>query len=157
MTTLSMKNIAIAAALAFSALAAHATATTVDGDYTLGTALNTFDGSQFTFTSGAGLMSGWVLEAPTGSSLSGVTLDGVSAVWSHTTMFGSMDSWTLAPIALNAGNHTIAISGANGSAFHANFTYTDAPAAAVPEPETYAMLLAGLGALGFVARRRKAQ
>lgn len=29
--------------------------------------------------------------------------------------------------------------------------------AAVPEPETYAMLLGGLGALGFVARRRKSQ
>jgi len=27
--------------------------------------------------------------------------------------------------------------------------------AAIPEPETYAMLLAGLGLLGFVARRRK--
>jgi hypothetical protein len=25
----------------------------------------------------------------------------------------------------------------------------------VPEPETYAMLLAGLGLMGFVARRRK--
>ncbi|MCV2350357.1 PEP-CTERM sorting domain-containing protein [Paucibacter sp. Y2R2-4] len=30
-------------------------------------------------------------------------------------------------------------------------------AAAVPEPQTYAMLLAGLGAIGFVARRRAAK
>jgi hypothetical protein len=29
--------------------------------------------------------------------------------------------------------------------------------AAVPEPETYAMFLAGLGALGFVARRRRVE
>lgn len=29
------------------------------------------------------------------------------------------------------------------------------PAAPIPEPETYAMLLAGLGLLGFAARRRK--
>ena len=29
--------------------------------------------------------------------------------------------------------------------------------AAVPEPETYAMMLAGLGMLGFIARRRKQQ
>jgi len=27
--------------------------------------------------------------------------------------------------------------------------------AAVPEPETYAMMLAGLGLINFVARRRK--
>jgi hypothetical protein len=29
--------------------------------------------------------------------------------------------------------------------------------APVPEPESYAMLLAGLGALGFMGRRRKAK
>ena len=33
---------------------------------------------------------------------------------------------------------------------------TQSITAAVPEPETYAMMLAGLGLLGFVARRRKA-
>lgn len=29
--------------------------------------------------------------------------------------------------------------------------------AAIPEPETYALMLAGLGLVGFMARRRKAQ
>jgi len=35
-------------------------------------------------------------------------------------------------------------------------TVYGSPLAAVPEPETYAMLLAGLGVMGFIARRRKA-
>jgi hypothetical protein len=39
----------------------------------------------------------------------------------------------------------------NENAFEtANYSVT----APVPEPETYALLLAGLGAVGFVARRR---
>ena len=37
------------------------------------------------------------------------------------------------------------------------WTQNDAISAPVPEPETYAMLLAGLGLMGAVARRRKAQ
>jgi hypothetical protein len=48
------------------------------------------------------------------------------------------------------------IPGTSGAGFsHASvFAATSAITAAVPEPQTYAMLLAGLAALGFVARRR---
>ena len=37
-----------------------------------------------------------------------------------------------------------------------NVVVTDFMAAPVPEPETYAMLLAGLGLLGFARRRKQA-
>jgi hypothetical protein len=36
------------------------------------------------------------------------------------------------------------------------FEVTDFAVTAVPEPETYALMLAGLGGVGFMARRRKA-
>ena len=36
-----------------------------------------------------------------------------------------------------------------------NLTLAQAVSAPIPEPETYAMMLAGLGLIGFVARRRK--
>lgn len=43
-----------------------------------------------------------------------------------------------------------------GGADHARF-YTDYVAAPVPEPETYGMLVSGLGLMGVVARRRKSR
>jgi hypothetical protein len=36
------------------------------------------------------------------------------------------------------------------------YPVTESITAAVPEPETYAMMMAGLGMIGFMARRRRA-
>lgn len=44
---------------------------------------------------------------------------------------------------------------ADGSAFYTEAGAVLGPTNPVPEPETYAMMLAGLGLLGFMARRRK--
>ncbi len=59
---------------------------------------------------------------------------------------------------LAAGNHTFTWARENvinsGSLRIDDFSAT---VTAVPEPETYAMMLAGLGAVGFLSRRRKAQ
>ena len=50
------------------------------------------------------------------------------------------------------GIKSVALSGFSGS-----FAYDDLHVTAVPEPETYAMMLAGLGVLGFMGKRRKTQ
>ncbi|HEX2009841.1 MAG TPA: FxDxF family PEP-CTERM protein [Roseateles sp.] len=57
-------------------------------------------------------------------------------------------------LTLDAGTYYYSVFGlATGSAAYA--ISSAATAVPVPEPETYAMLLAGLGVVGFVARRRK--
>ena len=56
---------------------------------------------------------------------------------------------------LAAGSYYYAVFGVSPG-FAAYSINSAAVATPVPEPETYAMLLAGLGIVGFVARRRRA-
>lgn len=68
---------------------------------------------------------------------------------------GVVDLWTIATGGIPAGNYYVKVSGtivSNGSASYAgNLNVTP-----VPEPGTYAMLLAGLGVVAVGARRRAA-
>ncbi len=59
------------------------------------------------------------------------------------------------PNVFGAGNYFFRAEGTATGTLGGRLSYT-ASAVAVPEPQTYAMLLAGLGAIGFLARRRRA-
>ncbi|MFC5547488.1 FxDxF family PEP-CTERM protein [Massilia aerilata] len=67
---------------------------------------------------------------------------------------GEMDVWTLSSDNLTAGDYYVLVSGNLVSDTSASFGGA-VMLAPVPEPETYGMMLAGLGVLGFLARRRK--
>jgi hypothetical protein len=57
---------------------------------------------------------------------------------------------------LSTGNYHLDISGSFGAhAFGGQYSVSLAAVPAVPEPSTYALMLAGLGAIAFVARRRR--
>jgi len=61
-------------------------------------------------------------------------------------------------VALTSGSYFYKVTGDVTGSFGGLYTLTSTlppVAAPIPEPGTYAMLLAGLGAVGFMARRRK--
>ena len=61
--------------------------------------------------------------------------------------------WTISTGTLAAGAYTLTLMGTNSPAIA---TYTGNIAiASVPEPETYALMLAGVAAVGFVVMRRR--
>ena len=69
---------------------------------------------------------------------------------------GPIDVWTLSGNSLAAGNYYLQVSGKMVGTTAASFGGAMMMMAApVPEPETYGMMLAGLGVLGYLARRRK--
>lgn len=121
------------------------------------------------------------LPPASGSSL----LDGVNFTWAFTQTTGTTGTWTLAAdqdvtldlvFAMHAGSYTgaflfddqalaaatpgtWAIHWLNNGGRVPNFSnltlFARDIATPVPEPETYALMLAGLGMMGFMARRRR--
>lgn len=67
---------------------------------------------------------------------------------------GMTDIWTLSYSNLAAGSYFVKVDGSVMSNAAGKY-YANVALAPVPEPETYAMMLAGLGLVGFTARRRK--
>lgn len=97
-------------------------------------------------------------DAMSGLGLTGFSLytsGGSLVATTNEAKWGKNDYFTLASGVLATGSYYLQVTGSvlsnNGSTFTGNLALTP-----VPEPETYAMMLAGLGLVGFAARRRKA-
>jgi hypothetical protein len=94
--------------------------------------------------------------AATGLDITGLTLHTGSGtqVASGTALHsGAIDVWTLTHDNLAVGTYYVQVSGKMMSATSGSFGGA-VMLAPVPEPATYGMMLAGLGLVGFMARRR---
>ena len=137
-----MKLKLLAAAAALVASAGASAQTTSVFDLTSGTFANAY-----TFT-----LSSMLSDVTGDTNSSGVSWFGV-LLQSPTVPYTALDtnpddgfSFT----GLSAGTYALTFLGSGTGGYGGYFTVT-----AVPEPETYAMMLAGLGAIGFVAARRR--
>jgi hypothetical protein len=159
------------AGAAFSANAADASHTTkavvlnagasaFSGSFSAGLAQNTFaDKFSFSVSGASKLVADLTSTAPAaaGLDITGFNLyaTGGTLVYSGKKIStGYLDNWKLNGPVLAAGSYYLEVDGKVNSAAAGSFS-GNIRVAAVPEPETYAMLLAGLGLIGFTAARRR--
>ena len=160
-----LKTLAAASVVALTALSSHAASTSWGAHDALEMGGNTvtagaiFDTYSFSLAAGASVTSG-VLSF-------GNIVGGAYSLYSYGVdgLMGTGDdvglgAWTFGgvpathSVALNAGSYYYSVLG--GSAGTSSYAIASAVATApVPEPETYALLGAGLGVIGFLASRRR--
>ena len=114
---------------------------TISDDYTFSLA------SGSTFEIASSLLGGGLF-----SSLPTLTLKNSANVGIFTITINDPTQYT---VNLAAGNYTYTVAGASTGFFGYGLSSSIVEVTPVPEPETYAMMLAGLAALGFLARRRQ--
>lgn len=97
--------------------------------------------------------------ADTGLDITGLSLydaDDTLITQGTSVQSGAVDVWTIAGDNLASGDYYLRVNGSMVSNDAASFGGA-IMLMPVPEPETYGMMLGGLGMLGYLARRRKAK
>jgi hypothetical protein len=157
-------TVALAAALSLGSVGAFATTSTLDVSSGSAGFFNTPPAGGFSDTfnflvSVPATFSGIVTSVVNGGQnvdFSSITLSGPSGLFSFAKVNNDpFEIWTLSttPV-LNVGSYSLTLLGTNSAAI-GTYTGDVALSAAVPEPGSYALMLAGAGVVGFVAMRRR--